>query len=117
MLGLPVFRFYDLDNANSVTYTGQSLIKFTKKIYQLLLQGINDKKDYCIYIDTDSVFIVLTIVQKRFPNKIFTEEEMIKIIMEICGEVQEYLNKSYNYFKKKFCNLHEHRFDIKQEVI
>ena len=42
---------------------------------------------------------------------------MIKIIMEICGEVQEYLNKSYNYFAKKFCNLETHRFDIKQEVI
>jgi DNA polymerase elongation subunit (family B) len=119
VLGLPVFRFYDLDNAEAVTYTGQSLIKFTKKIANFYYNAeLNDKKDYCIYIDTDSVFYsALPIVQKRFPNKTFTEEEMIKIIMEICGEVQEYLNKSYNYFAKKFCNLHEHRFDIKQEVI
>ena len=43
--------------------------------------------------------------------------EYTKRIMEICGEVQEYLNKSYNYFAKKFCNLETHRFDIKQEVI
>ena len=119
VLGLPVFRFYDLDNAEAVTYTGQSLIKFTKKIANFYYNAeLNDKKDYCIYIDTDSVFYsALPIVQKRFPNKTFTEEEMIKIIMEICGEVQEYLNKSYNYFAKKFCNLETHRFDIKQEVI
>ena len=37
--------------------------------------------------------------------------------MEICGELQDYLNMSYNYFAKKFCNLDKHRFDIKQEVI
>jgi DNA polymerase elongation subunit (family B) len=28
-----------------------------------------------------------------------------------------YLNNSYNYFGKRFCNLDKHRFDIKQEVI
>ena len=35
VLGLSVFRFYDLDN-RATTKTGQSLIKFTKKIKQLL---------------------------------------------------------------------------------
>lgn len=32
VLGLPVFRFYDLDNAGAVTTTGQELIKFTEKM-------------------------------------------------------------------------------------
>ena len=27
------------------------------------------------------------------------------------------LNESYNYFAKKFCNIDDHVFDIKQEVI
>jgi hypothetical protein len=31
-LGLPVFRFYDVDNAEAVTVTGQELIKFTETI-------------------------------------------------------------------------------------
>ena len=119
VLGLPVFRFYDLDNAEAVTYTGQSLIKFTKKIANFYYNAeLNDGENYCIYIDTDSVFYsALPLIKKRFPNKVFTEVEMTKRIMEICGEVQEYLNKSYNYFAKKFCNLQKHRFDIKQEVI
>ena len=42
---------------------------------------------------------------------------MTQRIMEICAEVQDYLNESYNYFAKKFCNIDEHVFDIKQEVI
>tara|TARA_B100001245_G_C22747139_1_gene361998 strand:- start:47 stop:799 length:753 start_codon:yes stop_codon:yes gene_type:complete len=37
--------------------------------------------------------------------------------MEVCGEVQDYLNLSYNYFAKKFLNVEDHVFDIKQEVI
>jgi DNA polymerase elongation subunit (family B) len=32
VLGLPVFRFYDLDNASAVTLTGQSTIKFTAEM-------------------------------------------------------------------------------------
>ncbi len=120
VLGLPVFRFYDLDNAEAVTYTGQSLIKFTKKIANNFYnRELGDDKDHCIYIDTDSVFYSATpLVQKRFPNiSISDEEKMSKSILDIADEVQSYLNNSYDYFGKKFCNLDKHRFDIKQEVI
>mgnify|MGYP003120534332 FL=1 len=120
VLGLPVFRFYDLDNAEAVTYTGQALIKFTKKIANNFYnKELGDQKDYCIYIDTDSVFYSATpIVQKRHPNfDIRDEDKMSKEILNIASEVQDYLNNGYNYFAKKFCNIDKHRFDIKQEVI
>ena len=120
VLGLPVFRFYDLDNAEAVTYTGQSLIKFTKKIANSYYnKELNDTENHCIYIDTDSVFYSATpLVKKRFPKvDIRNEDTMSKSILEIASEVQEYLNKGYDYFGKKFCNLSKHRFDIKQEVI
>ena len=120
VLGLPVFRFYDVDNAEAVTYTGQSLIKFTKKISNSFYnKELGDTKDHCIYIDTDSVFYSATpLVKKRYPDlDIRNEDKMSKAILEIADEVQIYLNGSYNYFAKKFCNLDKHRFDIKQEVI
>jgi len=120
VLGLPVFRFYDVDNAEAVTYTGQSLIKFTKKIANNYYnKELDDTSDHCIYIDTDSVFFSATpLVKKRFPNvSVNDEDKMSKVILNIASEVQEYLNMSYNYFAKKFCNLDKHRFDIKQEVI
>ena len=120
VLGLPVFRFYDLDNAEAVTYTGQTLIKFTKKIGNAYYnKELNDKENHCIYIDTDSVFYSATpLVKKRFPDMdIRDEDKMSKSILEIASEVQEYLNQGYDYFASKFCNLKEHRFDIKQEVI
>ena len=120
VLGLPVFRFYDLDNAEAVTYTGQTLIKFTKKIGNAFYnKELNDKENHCIYIDTDSVFYSATpLVKKRFPDMdIRDEDKMSQSILEIASEVQEYLNQGYDYFASKFCNLKEHRFDIKQEVI
>ena len=119
VLGLPVFRFYDLDNAEATTLTGQELIKFTKKIGNFFYnKELGTSKDYCIYIDTDSVFYsALPLVKKRFPNKEFTETRMSKVILDVADEMQTYLNKSYDYFAKKFLNLDKHRFEIKQELI
>jgi DNA polymerase elongation subunit (family B) len=119
VLGLPVFRFYDLDNAEATTLTGQSLIKFSKKITNHFYnKELGDNKDHVIYIDTDSIFAsAVPLIQKRFPNQELSETMMTQRITEVCGEVQDYLNQSYNYFAKKFLNIDEHVFDIKQEVI
>ena len=121
VLGLPVFRFYDLDNAEATTLTGQALIKFSKKItnhfYNTEL-GTDD--DFVIYIDTDSIFAsAVPLIKKRYPNEKLSEVMMTQRIMEICSEVQDYLNNSYNYFAKKFLNVDvdKHVFDIKQEVV
>ena len=120
VLGLPVFSFYDLDNAEATTLTGQELIKFTKKIgNHFYNKELGDDKDYCIYIDTDSVFYsALPLVKKRFPTMDFDSETMMsKRILDVADEMQEFLNKSYDYFAKKFLNLDKHRFEIKQELI
>ena len=119
VLGLPVFRFYDLDNAEATTTTGQQLIKFSKKITNHFYNNeLGTADDYVIYIDTDSIFAsAVPLIKKRFPNQELTETMMTQRIMEICGEVQDYLNKSYDYFAKKFCNIDDHVFDIKQEVV
>ena len=120
VLGLPVFRFYDLDNAEATTLTGQELIKFTKKIgNHFYNKELGDSEDYCIYIDTDSVFYsALPLVKKRFPTMDFESETLMsKRILDVADEMQGFLNKSYDYFAKNFLNLDKHRFEIKQELI
>ena len=119
VLGLPVFRFYDIDNAEATTLTGQSLIKFSKKITNHFYnKELGTDKDYVIYIDTDSIFAsAVPLIENRYPNEKLSETMMTQRIMEVCGEVQDYLNLSYNYFAKKFLNVEDHVFDIKQEVI
>ena len=119
VLGLPVFRFYDLDNAEATTLTGQALIRFSKKITNHFYnRELGTDEDYVIYIDTDSIFAsAVPLVEKRFPNQKLSDTMMSQRIMEICSEVQDYLNDSYNFFAKKFLNIDEHVFDIKQEVV
>jgi len=121
VLGLTVFRFYDIDNAEGTTTTGQKLIQFTEKIANNHYNNIlKTKEDYCIYTDTDSVFYsALPLVKNRFPNADVKDDKfMTEQILEIAGEVQDYINKSYNYFSSKFLNIRgDHRFEIKQEMI
>jgi len=120
VLGLPVFRFYDIDNAEATTVTGQELIKFTEKIANSYYnKKLSDKEDYCIYTDTDSVFYsAVPLVKKEYPNVDLTDDKfMTEKILETAEVVQDYINQSYNLFAKRFLNIDDHRFDIKQECI
>jgi DNA polymerase elongation subunit (family B) len=120
-LGLPVFRFYDIDNAEATTLTGQDLIKFSKTMtnhYYNKELGTGDE-NYVIYIDTDSLFLsAVPLVKHRHPNiDTSAEATMTQHILNISGEIQEYLNNSYDLFAKRFLNLDNHHFEIKQEVV
>ena len=121
VLGAQTFRFFDLDNAEAVTTTGQQLIKstgdFGSKFYNDEL-GTKDK-DYCIYTDTDSVFFsAKPIIEKRHPEIDMNDNDaMAEAIQPICNEVQAYINKMYDLYAKRIHNVTDHRFDIKQELI
>ncbi len=120
VLGLPVFRFYDVDNAEATTVTGQELIKYTQRMTNFFYNNeLGDKKDHIIYTDTDSIFCTaVPLVKHRNPSaNIDDDEYMTKEILSITQEVQDFVNNSYDLFGKKFLNINEHRFDIKQEVI
>jgi DNA polymerase elongation subunit (family B) len=119
VLGLPIFRFYDTDNAEAVTTTGQLLIKYTKKIgNHFYNKELETNDDFCIYVDTDSVFFsALPLIQNRFKDKTMSDVMMTQRILEIASEVQEFINDMYIHFANRFCNVSEHRFEIKQEII
>ena len=120
VLGNPGFRFFDTDNAVAITSTGQQLIKFTADIgNKFYTKELGKDKDYCIYTDTDSVFYsAIPLVQKDFPNADLNDDKfMTEKILETANVVQEFINKSYDLFAKKFLNCDSHRFDIKQECV
>lgn len=120
VLGLSVFRFYDIDNAEATTLTGQALIKFSKTITNHFYNNeLGTDDDHVIYIDTDSIFAsALPLVKHRYPDiNVNSETMMTKRIRDVASELQDYLNNSYDYFASKFCNIKNHKFEIKQEVI
>ena len=78
VLGLPAFRFYDVDNATAVTTTGQTVIKSTADMANIKYNKElgNPDLDSNIYIDTDSVFFsAVPLMDKRFPN--WKDEEQV----------------------------------------
>lgn len=122
VLGLPVFRFYDIDNAEAVTATGVSTIKFTSRMgdHYYKKHGNPDlgQLNECIYTDTDSVFYS-AIPLLDFDHKSADDDRVIEASIEKAKELQDYLNSSYDYYARKMLNIPEgqHRFDIKQELV
>ena len=123
VLGLPAFRFYDIDNAEAVTLTGQTVIKSTADMANIKYNKELGTKDVDsnIYIDTDSVFFsAVPLMEKRFPNwKTETQDTIAGYVDGIAGEVQDYLNNFYNILSVKVFNVaaDKHRFEIKKEFV
>ena len=121
VLGLPAFRFYDVDNATAVTTTGQTVIKSTADMANIKYNkelGTPDA-DSNIYIDTDSVFFSATpLLDHRIPNWKDNDQDTIAgFVNDIAGEMQDYLNSFYNILSKKVFNIDTHRFEIKKEFV
>jgi DNA polymerase elongation subunit (family B) len=122
VLGLPIFRFYDKDNASAVTLTGQDIIKTANKaINQYYKKTLNDteNKDYVIYVDTDSCFAsALPIIKHKMPEiDLNDEKQMTEAILKVCTEAQKHVNDTFNVMADRMFNVQKHRFDAKQEVI
>lgn len=111
VLGLPVFRFYDVDNASAVTITGQDVIKNTAKVVNLQYKkALNHDKDFVTYIDTDSIYASATpLLNGTDDPKQFT--------IQYAQNMEKLLNKFYDTFAKKAFNCHTHKFFIKGESV
>ena len=123
VLGLPAFRFYDVDNATAVTTTGQTVIKSTADMANIKYnKELGDNTlDSNIYIDTDSVFFsAVPLLDKRIPDWKDNEQDTIAgFVNEIAEEMQDYLNGFYDILSEKVFNVDKdkHRFEIKKEYV
>ena len=121
VLGLPAFRFYDVDNATAVTTTGQTVIKSTADMANIKYnKELNTPNaDSNIYIDTDSVFFsAVPLLDHRFPNwKEQDQNTIAGYVNDIAGEMQNYLNNFYDILGKKVFNIDKHRLEIKKEFV
>jgi DNA polymerase elongation subunit (family B) len=122
VLGLVAFRFYDIDNAEAVTITGQTVIKKTAEMANLKYQKeLGTKDDYNVYIDTDSIYMMAEpLVKHRYPEyKTFDQNRMASEVNTIAEETQAFLNSFYNLLAERFFCIpkEKHRFEIKKEYI
>jgi DNA polymerase elongation subunit (family B) len=122
VLGLPAFRFYDVDNAEAVTLTGQTVIKKTAEMANIKYwKELGTKDDYNVYIDTDSIYMMAEpLVKHRYPEyKEFDEKRMASEVNTIAEETQTFLNSFYDILAERFFFIpkDKHRFEIKKEYI
>jgi len=123
VLGLPAFRFYDVDNATAVTTTGQTVIKSTADMANIKYnKELNTPDaDSNIYIDTDSVFFsAAPLLDKRNPSWRDNDQDTIAgFVNEIAEEVQDYLNDFYDILSERIFNVpkDKHRLEIKKEYV
>ena len=122
VLGLPAFRFYDVDNAEAVTLTGQVVIKKTAEMAnRKYWKELGTTDDYNVYIDTDSIYMMAEpLVKHRYPEyKEFDEQRMAVEVDNIATETQIFLNSFYDMLAERFFFIpkEKHRFEIKKEYI
>jgi DNA polymerase elongation subunit (family B) len=108
-LGLPVFRFYDRDNAEATTTSGQTIIKSAEKlvnrIYHEKFISVGKKPpedDFVKYIDTDSVYISsvpLAMCEPTYPD------DMKKFTIDSITYIANNINEFYKIMVPNVFNI------------
>ncbi len=119
-LGNSGFRYYRLDNAKAITFSGQTVIKWIEtklNVYLNKIIGTKDK-DYVIALDTDSNFLNFgPLVQKVFKGNVTDKEKVINFLDKICATtIQEYLDKSFDELAQ-YTNAYKNTLYMKRETI
>lgn len=120
-LGAPGFRFHDLDNAESITLSGQAVTRHAeRKGNEWFTNQTGVEKDYVIYVDTDSNYYsakpIIELMESKL-NKSLSYSEKIDVTYKTSQIVEKYINDSWSEFAKKHMNIDTHFFNIKQEYV
>ena len=111
------FRYYDNRMAESITMSGQLVIRWAEKhINQYLNNILKTDKDYVIAIDTDSVYINCEdIVDKVMPGK--TTEEIVEYLDKFSEQaIEPLLDRIYNDLND-IMSSYDQKMVMKREVI
>jgi DNA polymerase elongation subunit (family B) len=90
------FRFFNRDNGEAITSSGQMTVRYVeKKLNEKFRKIFKTNRDYVIYIDTDSVYIAFDdIVKNKWKNK--SKDEIIDLIDKLCEiQIQPFTDKCF----------------------
>ena len=114
VVGMKGWRFYDKDNAEAITLTGQSIIKTSEKYVNNKLNKRcgTSGVDYIIAMDTDSLYInlqPLIEVEKPVDKKSFS--------VSTIREISDNLNALYGVMLPRMFNSELNRIVIAADVV
>lgn len=112
------FRWFAMEIAESITSTGQAIIKWAEqKVNEYLNKVLNSDKDYVIAMDTDSVYITLNdMVQQAYPNGA-SVTKITNFLDKVCDKIEkDVFDPAFEEFAKS-ANSFKQRITIKREGI
>ena len=113
-LGNKHFRYFNNHVAEAITTSGQLSIRWAEEAINKEMNTALDTlgEDYVIAIDTDSLYVNMDKLVKKFNPK-----DPVKFLDKICREhFEKVLEKSYAVLAKKM-NVMENRMEMAREVI
>lgn len=109
--GLPISRWYNKDNAEAVTVSGQYIIKKAEELVNDYFNTrLNSDKDWVIAIDTDSNYF--SVDPLLILNNI-TEENKVKYSIDILNDICKNINLLYEYMVPLVFNVSPNKNRIK----
>lgn len=114
------FRFYDLRNAEAVTYTGQLVIQWIERKFNDYFNRLfkTEGVDYVIYADTDSAFLNMKpLVDLVYKDKNPTKEEIVNFLDNaFATKIQDYVDSCFRELSD-YLNSYEYKLHMKREKI
>ncbi len=109
----------DIDNATSITVTGQNVARAGADIVnQYVLEKFNVNENLTVYQDTDSIYITLEPVFKKLNLSLFSEtNEIAEHVHKIVNAIDKYVNTKILEWAKQELYSIDPRYVFKREVI
>jgi len=118
-LGAPYFRYFNIQNAEAVTLSGQLSTRWAGDRLNIFFNEIlkTEGKDYIVAADTDSLYITLNeLVKTAFKNN----DDEIKIVDALDGFMKKIVEpKISNIYDElaDYMNAYENKMVMEREVI
>ena len=118
-IGNQWFRYYKLANAEAITLSGQTSIRWIEnKLNKYLNELLKSDSDYVIAVDTDSVYLNLgPLVDKFLSKQKDNKEKVVNLLNKVCEEqLEPYIDKCYTQLAE-YVNAYEQKMQMKRENI
>ncbi len=118
-IGNQWFRYYKLANAEAITLSGQTSIRWIEnQLNKYLNDLLKTDKDYVIAVDTDSVYLNLgPLVDKFLSKQKDDKEKVVNLIDKVCqDQLEPFIDKCYVELAD-YVNAYDQKMQMKRENI
>ena len=118
-IGNQYFRYFKLANAEAITLSGQTSIRWIEnRLNKYLNELLKTENDYVIAVDTDSVYLNLgPLVDKFLSKQKGDKEKVVNLLDKVCqDQLEPYIDKCYNELAE-YVNAYDQKMQMKRENI